>query len=90
MPCFFQAMEAEVNFHYDELMPGGKPHAELLTNQLQRLCMCLDIFLESESSYSTTAPVEFSKEKMMARLGRGPGRAKALKFIPQMGFFAQR
>jgi hypothetical protein len=27
---------------------------------------------------------------MMARLGRGPGRAKALKFIPQMGFFAQR
>ncbi|XP_064620584.1 THO complex subunit 5 homolog isoform X2 [Lineus longissimus] len=85
-----RAMEAEVNLHYDELMPGGKPHAELLTNQLQRLCMCLDIFLESESSYSTTAPVEFSKEKMMPRIGRGPGRAKALRFIPQMGFFAQR
>lgn len=63
-------MEAEVNIHYEELMKE-KSHDQLLTNQLQRLLMCLDVYLETEADNSAIeGPVEFSKEKIFPRINR--------------------
>lgn len=66
----FQAMESEVNVHYKELW-GPKPGYQLLTNQLQRLCMVLDVYLETEPhDPSVEGPKEFPQEKMCLRLVR--------------------
>ena len=64
----WQDLEAEVNIHHKELcvVDGGETADtsrscdQLLTNQLQRLAMCLDIYLESESG-------DVDKEKMYYR-----------------------
>lgn len=67
---FFQAMESEVNVYYKELW-GPKPGYQLLTNQLQRLCMVLDVYLETEPhDPSVEGPKEFPQEKMCLRLVR--------------------
>ncbi|MGH0132345.1 UNVERIFIED_CONTAM: hypothetical protein FKN15_063348 [Acipenser sinensis] len=65
-----RAMEAEVNvFHWE--LRGPRPGYQLLTNQLQRLCMCLDVFLETESQdESVEGPREFPREKMCLRTVR--------------------
>lgn len=66
----FQAMESEVNVYYKELW-GPKPGYQLLTNQLQRLCMVLDVYLETEPhDPSVEGPKEFPQEKMCLRLVR--------------------
>ena len=62
-------METEVNLHYAELMKD-KSHDQLLTNQIQRLLMCFDVYLETESENSSEIPCEFSKEKIFTRLAR--------------------
>nr|XP_006818091.1 PREDICTED: THO complex subunit 5 homolog [Saccoglossus kowalevskii] len=83
-------MENEVNVHFDEFSEHGA-YDYLLTNQLQRLMMCFDVYLEAESAFGTSAaPVEFAKEKVMPRLSRGPHRAKPFKYNPQHGFFSHR
>lgn len=65
-----QAMESEVNVCYKELW-GPKPGYQLLTNQLQRLCMVLDVYLETEPhDTSVEGPKEFPQEKMCLRLVR--------------------
>ncbi|MGH0131060.1 UNVERIFIED_CONTAM: hypothetical protein FKN15_030222 [Acipenser sinensis] len=65
-----RAMEAEVNVFHRELH-GPRPGYQLLTNQLQRLCMCLDVFLETESQdESVEGPREFPREKMCLRTVR--------------------
>ncbi|MBN3271615.1 THOC5 protein, partial [Polyodon spathula] len=65
-----RAMEAEVNVYHRELR-GPHPGYQLLTNQLQRLCMCLDVFLETESQdESVEGPREFPREKMCLRTVR--------------------
>lgn len=65
-----QAMESEVNVNYKELW-GPKPGYQLLTNQLQRLCMVLDVYLETEPhDPSVEGPKEFPQEKMCLRLIR--------------------
>jgi len=59
-----------VNIHYDELMKTASQD-ELLTNQVQRLAVCLDVYLETEAeSAILEAPVEFVKEKVFTRSTR--------------------
>ncbi|KFP03764.1 THO complex subunit 5 [Calypte anna] len=85
-----RAMESEVNVHYKELW-GPKPGSQLLTNQLQRLCMVLDVYLETEPhDPSVEGPKEFPQEKMCLRLVRGPMRLKPFKFNHPQGFFSHR
>ncbi|NWS47052.1 THOC5 protein, partial [Probosciger aterrimus] len=85
-----RAMESEVNVNYKELW-GPKPGHQLLTNQLQRLCMVLDVYLETEPhDTSVEGPKEFPQEKMCLRLVRGPLRLKPFKFNYPQGFFSHR
>uniref|UniRef100_A0A8B9SPT0 THO complex subunit 5-like protein n=1 Tax=Anas platyrhynchos TaxID=8839 RepID=A0A8B9SPT0_ANAPL len=86
-----RAMESEVNVCYKELW-GPKPGYQLLTNQLQRLCMVLDVYLETEPHDTS---VEGPKEQGWANLsffssGRGPMRLKPFKFNFPQGFFSHR
>ncbi|XP_026517004.1 THO complex subunit 5 homolog [Terrapene carolina triunguis] len=85
-----RAMESEVNVCYKELC-GPKPGYQLLTNQLQRLCVVLDVYLETEShDTSVEGPKEFPQEKMCLRLVRGPNRMKPFKYNHPQGFFSHR
>ena len=84
-----QEMEEEVNVHYEEMMIG-KSHDNILTNQLQRLLMCFDVYLETETQNAEEGPKEISKEKVYARFARGPNRTKPYKFCPEVGIFSHR
>uniref|UniRef100_A0A8C9LSH1 THO complex 5 n=1 Tax=Piliocolobus tephrosceles TaxID=591936 RepID=A0A8C9LSH1_9PRIM len=85
-----RAMEGEVNVCYKELC-GPWPSHQLLTNQLQRLCVLLDVYLETEShDDSVEGPKEFPQEKMCLRLFRGPSRMKPFKYNHPQGFFSHR
>uniref|UniRef100_A0A672RYG7 THO complex subunit 5 homolog n=1 Tax=Sinocyclocheilus grahami TaxID=75366 RepID=A0A672RYG7_SINGR len=63
-----RAMESEVNVFRSELQ-GPRPGLQLLTNQIQRLCVCLDVYLETESQVcdGSEGPKEFPREKMCLR-----------------------
>lgn len=65
---FGQALESEVNVFRSELQ-GPRPGLQLLTNQIQRLCVCLDVYLETESQVcdGSEGPIEFPREKMCLR-----------------------
>ncbi|XP_073797895.1 THO complex subunit 5 homolog isoform X2 [Danio rerio] len=86
-----RAMESEVNVFRVELQ-GPRPGLQLLTNQIQRLCMCLDVYLETESQVSdgSEGPKEFPREKMCLRTARGPSRLKPFKYNHPQGFFSHR
>ncbi|XP_030633582.1 THO complex subunit 5 homolog isoform X1 [Chanos chanos] len=86
-----RAMESEVNIFRTELQ-GPRPGLQLLTNQLQRLCVCLDVYLETESQVSdgSEGPREFPREKMCLRIARGPNRLKPFKYNHPQGFFSHR
>ncbi|XP_061117754.1 THO complex subunit 5 homolog isoform X2 [Conger conger] len=85
-----RAMESEVNVFKSELQ-GPRPGYQLLTNQLQRLCLCLDVYLETESQDdSVEGPREFPREKMCLRTARGPNRLKPFKYNHPQGFFSHR
>uniref|UniRef100_A0AAY4A0L6 THO complex subunit 5 n=1 Tax=Denticeps clupeoides TaxID=299321 RepID=A0AAY4A0L6_9TELE len=86
-----RAMESEVNVFRMELQ-GPRPGHQLLTNQLQRLCMCLDVYLETESQVcdGVEGPREFPREKMCLRTARGPNRLKPFKYNHPQGFFSHR
>ena len=67
---FTQEMEEEVNIHYKELVKE-KSRDQLLTNQLQRLAMCFDVYLETETvNTAREGPVEISREKVFTRVAR--------------------
>ncbi|KAG8455654.1 hypothetical protein GDO86_001733 [Hymenochirus boettgeri] len=85
-----RVMESEVNVFYRELC-GPTPGFQLLTNQIQRLCMLLDVYLETERhDNSVEGPREFPPEKICLRLLRGPSRTKPFKFNYPQGFFSHR
>ena len=68
--CVLQDMEAEVNIHYKDLV-NDRSREELLSNQLQRLLMCFDVYLETQCEVSgTEGPVEFAREKIFPRVCR--------------------
>ena len=65
-----QEMEEEVNVHHEELMKT-KSCDTILSNQVQRLLMCFDIYLETEAAGSEEeGPMEISKEKIYNRMLR--------------------
>uniref|UniRef100_A0A673MXE7 THO complex 5 n=1 Tax=Sinocyclocheilus rhinocerous TaxID=307959 RepID=A0A673MXE7_9TELE len=86
-----RAMESEVNVFRAELQ-GPRPGFQLLTNQIQRLCVCLDVYLEMESQVcdGSEGPKEFPREKMCLRTARGPSRLKPFKYNHPQGFFSHR
>ncbi|XP_056384678.1 THO complex subunit 5 homolog isoform X3 [Hyla sarda] len=85
-----RVMESEINVYYKELS-GPSPGFQLLTNQLQRLCMLLDVYLETEChDNSVEGPHEFPPEKICLRLVRGPSRMKPFKYNHPQGFFSHR
>lgn len=60
-------MESEVNVFKTELQ-GPRPGYQLLTNQISRLCVCLDVYLETEEQDDgVEGPREFPREKMCLR-----------------------
>ncbi|KAJ0067512.1 hypothetical protein NL108_007983, partial [Boleophthalmus pectinirostris] len=62
-----RAIESEVNMFKHELQ-GPRPGYQLFTNQMARLCMCLDVYLETEGQDdSVEGPREFPREKMCLR-----------------------
>ncbi|XP_067234934.1 THO complex subunit 5 homolog isoform X1 [Chanodichthys erythropterus] len=86
-----RAIESEVNVFRSELQ-GPRPGLQLLTNQIQRLCVCLDVYLETESQVcdGSEGPKEFPREKMCLRTARGPSRLKPFKYNHPQGFFSHR
>lgn len=85
-----RAMESEVNVFKNELQ-GPRPGHQLLTNQIARLCMCLDVYLETEGQDDgVEGPREFPREKMCLRTVRGPNRLKPFKYNHPQGFFSHR
>uniref|UniRef100_A0A667YAM6 THO complex 5 n=1 Tax=Myripristis murdjan TaxID=586833 RepID=A0A667YAM6_9TELE len=85
-----RAMESEVNVFKNELQ-GPRPGHQLLTNQIARLCVCLDVYLETDGQDdSVEGPREFPREKMCLRTVRGPNRLKPFKYNHPQGFFSHR
>ncbi|CAN9513278.1 unnamed protein product [Ophioblennius macclurei] len=85
-----RAMESEVNVFKNELQ-GPRPGHQLLTNQMARLCVCLDVYLETEGQDDgVEGPREFPREKMCLRTVRGPNRLKPFKYNHPQGFFSHR
>ncbi|XP_072244125.1 THO complex subunit 5 homolog [Leuresthes tenuis] len=85
-----RAMESEINVFKNELQ-GPRPGHQLLTNQIQRLCVCMDVYLETEGQDdSVEGPREFPREKMCLRTVRGPNRLKPFKYNHPQGFFSHR
>lgn len=85
-----RVMESEINVYYKEL-GGPSPGFQLLTNQMQRLCMLLDVYLETEChDNSVEGPHEFPPEKICLRLVRGLSRMKPFKYNYPQGFFSHR
>lgn len=67
---FWKAMESEVNVFKNELQGPQLGH-QLLTNQISRLCVCLDVYLETEEQDDgVEGPREFPREKMCLRTVR--------------------
>uniref|UniRef100_A0A8L0DVI2 THO complex subunit 5 homolog n=1 Tax=Oncorhynchus mykiss TaxID=8022 RepID=A0A8L0DVI2_ONCMY len=65
-----RAMESEVNVFKSELQ-GPRPGHQLLTNQVARLGVCLDVYLETDGQDdSVEGPREFPREKMCLRTVR--------------------
>ncbi|VFV25875.1 tho complex subunit 5 homolog [Lynx pardinus] len=80
-----QSMESEVIVCYRSYVPQSSHH--LLTNQLQCLCVLLDVYLDVEShDDSVEEPKEFPQE-MCLRLFRGPCSMKPFKYNQPQGFF---
>uniref|UniRef100_A0A8C8JSG7 THO complex 5 n=1 Tax=Oncorhynchus tshawytscha TaxID=74940 RepID=A0A8C8JSG7_ONCTS len=85
-----RAMESEVNVFKSELQ-GPRPGHQLLTNQVARLGVCLDVYLETDGQDdSVEGPREFPREKMCLRTVRGPNRLKPFKYNHPQGFFSHR
>ncbi|XP_062307686.1 THO complex subunit 5 homolog [Osmerus eperlanus] len=85
-----RAIESEVNVFKAELQ-GPHPGHQLLTNQVARLCVCLDVYLETDGQDdSVEGPREFPREKMCLRTVRGPNRLKPFKYNHPQGFFSHR
>ncbi|XP_071946248.1 THO complex subunit 5 homolog [Antedon mediterranea] len=83
-------MESEVNVFYKEFAVE-KSCDHILSNQLQRLLMCLDVYVETESAAKgREGPIEFAKEKMFPRLSRGKDRQKPFNYKNQFGYFTFR
>lgn len=85
-----RALERELNVFSKELTTSSNTE-QLLTNQLQRLLTCFDIYLETETGNEVLeGPVEFPKEKVFLRPHRGRDRIKPYNYISKYGLFVHR
>lgn len=85
-----QDIEKEVNFYWEELIVHGSRY-RLLANQIQRLLMCFDVYVEAEAvSETVEGPQEFPKEKVFFQQTRGRTRTKPYKYAPELGIFVHR
>eukprot|EP00039_Didymoeca_costata_P022840 m.5327 g.5327 ORF g.5327 m.5327 type:complete len:620 (+) comp3275_c0_seq1:2-1861(+) len=80
------AMEAEVNVYYEELIKSF-PLDMLLSFQLRRLQMCLDIYCETENDIGGH---QSGLGKMFIRGVRGRERLRPYLFDPQQCLFIHR
>nr|XP_054929658.1 THO complex subunit 5 homolog isoform X1 [Dermacentor andersoni] len=81
-------LERELNLHCVE-QEQAQAGDQLLSCQLQQLLVSMDVLLESLCDH-LDAPREFSRDKVLARTARGPGRSRPYKFLPKPGIFTQR
>uniref|UniRef100_A0A023GG96 Uncharacterized protein n=2 Tax=Amblyomma TaxID=6942 RepID=A0A023GG96_AMBTT len=81
-------LERELNVHCVEQVQA-QVGDQLLSYQLQHLLVCMDVLLESMCDH-LDAPREFSRDKVLARAARGPGRSRPYKFLIKPGIFTQR
>lgn len=84
-----KAIEAEVNVFYPELTEHDSS-LNLLANQLRRLQMCLDIYLECGSLNDVEGAETFDREKFFLRVKKGRDRGLPLKYDSTQGLFTQR
>lgn len=96
-------IERELNLYPDDLINKAAGNSKsllstlrnsLLSVQLQRLLVCLDIFVETSSSgdRGTANEVATSQQqgKILVRRNRGPARNRPYQFNADLGFFYQR
>lgn len=84
-----KAIEAEVNVFYPELTVHDSS-LNLLANQLRRLQMCFDIYLECGSLNDVEGSEKFDREKFFLRVKKGRDRGLPLKYDSNQGLFTQR
>ncbi|KAJ7387461.1 THO complex subunit 5 [Desmophyllum pertusum] len=86
---FTKAIEAEVNVFYPELTAHDSS-LNLLANQLRRLQMCFDIYLECGCLNDVEGAETFDREKFFLRVKKGRDRGLPLKYDSNQGLFTQR
>ncbi|XP_078361839.1 THO complex subunit 5-like isoform X2 [Oculina patagonica] len=86
---FTKAIEAEVNVFYPELTAHDSS-LNLLANQLRRLQMCFDIYLECGCLNDVEGAEKFDREKFFLRVKKGRDRGLPLKYDSNQGLFTQR
>lgn len=86
---FTKAIEAEVNVFYPELTARDSS-LNLLVNQLRRLQMCFDVYLECGSLNDVDGAEKFDREKFFLRVKKGRDRGLPLKYDSNQGLFTQR
>ncbi|XP_074635104.1 THO complex subunit 5 homolog [Acropora palmata] len=84
-----KAIEGEVNVFYPELTEQDSSF-NLLANQLRRLQMCFDIYLESGSLNDVQGAESFDREKLFLRVKKGRDRGLPLRYDSSRGLFTQR
>lgn len=84
-----KAIEGEVNVFYSELTEQDSSF-NLLANQLRRLQMCFDIYLESGSLNDVQGAESFDREKLFLRVKKGRDRGLPLRYDSSRGLFTQR
>eukprot|EP00038_Savillea_parva_P009756 m.185654 g.185654 ORF g.185654 m.185654 type:complete len:697 (-) comp16519_c0_seq1:116-2206(-) len=82
----FQAMEREVNVHFDELTAGADASL-LLSLQVRRLVMCFDVYCECVAIEGGAAP---AAGKLFERATRGKDRIYPYLFDHKLGVFVHR
>lgn len=86
---YTEAIEAEVNVFYPELTEEDSS-LNLLANQLHRLQMCFDIYLECGNLNDVEGAESFDREKFFLRFKKGRDRGLPLKYDSRQGLFTQR
>ncbi|CAG0887791.1 unnamed protein product [Darwinula stevensoni] len=79
-----QELERELNVHLD----GVGRKEEILSLQLHRLLLGMDVYLESTCLGDN--PAEFPKEKLFFAQARGRNQVKPLHYLTELDVFVQR
>ncbi|GAB6030068.1 THO complex subunit 5 [Chamberlinius hualienensis] len=84
-----QDLEKEVNIYWNELV--DKHRDQLFINQIYRLMICFDLYLETEDTNESEGKMkEFPREKNLVYMKSGRDRAKPYKYAKNLGLFLPR